>query len=127
MDKRAVDAGDIQFFELAYLETEVKNTKIGFQIELTDFVIPNLDLIPEEVKKLIKKWSDYIDYWSVDWDYKDDTFHNQWQSYRTKKDRSLELITDPKQYEKKGDYKVMVKVIDIFGNDTTHIIELKHR
>jgi adenine-specific DNA-methyltransferase len=128
MDKRAVDAGDIQFFELAYLETEVKTAKTGgYQIKLTDFVIPNLDLVPEEVKKLIKKWSDYIDYWSVDWDYKDDTFHNQWQSYRTKKDRSLELITDPHQYSKKGDYKVMVKVIDIFGNDTTHIIELKHR
>ncbi len=127
MDKRAVDAGDIQFFELAYLETEVKNSAHGYQIKLTDFVIPNLDLIPAEVKKLIKKWSDYIDYWSVDWDYKDDTFHNQWQSYRTKKDRSLELTSDPKQYDKKGDYKVMVKVIDIFGNDTTHIIELKHR
>jgi adenine-specific DNA-methyltransferase len=127
MDKRAVDAGDIQFFELAYLETEVKKSAHGYQIKLTDFVIPNLDLIPAEVKKLIKKWSDYIDYWSVDWDYKDDTFHNQWQSYRTKKDRSLELITDPHTSAKKGDYKVMVKVIDIFGNDTTHIIELKHR
>lgn len=127
MDKRAVDAGDIQFFELAYLETEVKKSAHGYQVKLTDFVIPNLDLIPAEVKKLIKKWSDYIDYWSVDWDYKDDTFHNQWQSYRTKKDRSLELTSDPKQYDKKSDYKVMVKVIDIFGNDTTHIIELKHR
>jgi len=127
MDKRAVDAGDIQFFELAYLETEVKKIPSGYQIILTDFVIPNLDLIPQEVKKLIKKWSDYIDYWSVDWDYKDDTFHNQWQSYRTKKDRSLELKTDAHQYPKKGDFKVMVKVIDIFGNDTTHIIELKVR
>lgn len=127
MDKRAVDAGDIQFFELAYLETEVKKSAHGYQVKLTDFVIPNLDLIPAEVKKLIKKWSDYIDYWSVDWDYKDDTFHNQWQSYRTKKDRSLELITDPHVYAKKGDYKVMVKVIDIFGNDTTHILEIQHR
>ncbi len=127
MDKRAVDAGDIHFFELAYLETEVIHTKHGYQIKLNDFIIPNLDLVPKEVKKLVKKWSDYIDYWSVDWDYKNDTFHNQWQSYRTKKDRSLELTTDPKQYDKKGDYKVMVKVIDIFGNDTTHIIELKYR
>lgn len=127
MDKRAVEAGDIQFFELAYLETEVKKSVHGFQIKLNDFIIPNLDLVPEEVKKMVKKWSDYIDYWSVDWDYKNDTFHNQWQSYRTKKDRSLELITDPYQYPKKGDYRVMVKVIDIFGNDTTHIIELQHR
>jgi hypothetical protein len=127
MDKRAVDSGDIQFFELAYLETEVNQLKTGYQIKLKDFVIPNLDLIPADVKKLIKKWSDYIDYWSVDWDYKNDTFHNQWQSYRTKKDRSLELKTDTHEYPKKGDYKVMVKVIDIFGNDTTHIMEIKHR
>jgi len=127
MDKRAVDAGDIQFFELAFLETVVKKSVHGYQVKLDDFVIPNLDLIPAEVKKMIKKWSDYIDYWSVDWDYKNDTFHNQWQSYRTKKDRNLELITDPKQYDKKGDYRLMVKVIDIFGNDTTHIIELQHR
>ncbi len=127
MDKRAVDAGDIQFFELAFLETEVKKSAQGYQIKLTDFIIPNLDLVPTEVKKLVKKWSDYIDYWSVDWDYKEDTFHNQWQSYRTKKDRSLELKTDHQEYAKKGDYRVMVKVIDIFGNDTTHIIEIKHR
>jgi adenine-specific DNA-methyltransferase len=127
MDQRAIDAGDIVFYELAYLETEVKQTTFGHQISLTDFVIPNLDLIPEEVKKLIKKWSDYIDYWSVDWDYKNDTFHNQWQSYRTKKDRTLNLKTDPHVYPQKGDYKVMVKVIDIFGNDTTHIVEIKYR
>lgn len=127
MDKRAVDAGDIQFFEMAYLETELKKNSHGYQIKLKDFIIPNLDLVPAEVRKLVKKWNDYIDYWSVDWDYKNDTFHNQWQSYRTKKDRSLELSTDSYQYEKKGDYRVMVKVIDIFGNDTTHIIELQHR
>jgi adenine-specific DNA-methyltransferase len=125
MDKRAVDNGDVQFFEMAYLETDVKQTKTGVQIILKDFVIPNLDLIPKEVKKLVKKWSDFIDYWSVDWDYKNDVFHNQWQSYRTKKDRTLELKTDVHTYEKKGVYKVMIKVIDIFGNDTTQIVEVK--
>ena len=127
MDMRAVDAGDIQFFELAYLETKVKKSAHGYQVELKDFIIPNLDLIPADVKKLINKWSDYIDYWSVDWDYKNDTFHNQWQSYRTKRDKNLELMTDPHKYSKKGDYKVMVKVIDIFGNDTTQIIDLEVR
>jgi hypothetical protein len=125
MDRRAVDAGDVQFFELAYLETELKEQKDGYVIKLDDFVIPNLDLIPAEVKKLIKKWSDYIDYWSVDWDYNNDTFHNMWQSYRTKRDRSLLLKTDPHRYASKGKYRAMVKVIDIFGNDTTKIIEIK--
>ena len=126
MDKRAVDAGDVQFFELAYLETEVKFDKNwGYKVVLEDFVIPNLDLVPKEVRDKVKKWSDYIDYWSVDWNYSGDTFHNQWQAYRTKKDRKLVLETDAYQYKKKGEYKIMVKVIDIFGNDTTHIIDLE--
>ncbi|HAS95292.1 TPA: site-specific DNA-methyltransferase, partial [Candidatus Wolfebacteria bacterium] len=50
MDRRATDAGDVQFFELAYLETELKETKDGIVIKLEEFVIPNLDLIPAEVK-----------------------------------------------------------------------------
>lgn len=127
MDKRATDAGDITFFELAYLETEVVKDKqsSGYIVKLKDFVIPNLDLIPKEVQKKIKKWSDYIDYWSVDWNFQGDTFHNMWQAYRTKQDRKLILETDPHEYDQKGDYQIMVKVIDIFGNDTTHLIDLK--
>jgi adenine-specific DNA-methyltransferase len=125
MDRRAVDAGDVQFFELAYLETEVKKDKhFGYKVILKDFVIPNLDLVPKEVRDKVKKWSDFIDYWSVDWNYQGDTFHNMWQAYRTKKDRKLILETDPYQYPVKGPRRIMVKVIDIFGNDTTQIIDL---
>lgn len=126
MDKRAVDAGDVQFFELAYLEVEVIQDKSwGYKVKLEDFVIPNLDLVPKEVREKVKKWSDYIDYWSVDWNYQGDTFHNMWQAYRTKKDRKLVLETDPYEYSEKGSHKIMVKVIDIFGNDTTHVLELE--
>ena len=125
MDKRATDKGEITFFELAYLETDVKKYKNGeLAIVLKDFVIPNLDLVPKEVLSKVKKWSDYIDYWSVDWNYQGDTFHNMWQAYRTKKDRTLILKTDHYEYPKKGKYQVMVKVIDIFGNDTTQLIDL---
>jgi len=125
MDTRAVDSGDIQFFELAYLDAKVSKNKYDeFVVELKDFVIQNTDLIPEEVRKKIKKWSDYIDYWAVDWEYKDDTFHNQWQSYRTRKARTLQLKSDGHKYEKKGNYAIMIKVIDIFGNDTTRIVEV---
>ena len=127
MDKRATDAGEIAFYELAYLETEVIKDKQGYGhiIKLTDFVIPNMELVPQEVREKIKKWSDYIDYWSVDWKYEGDTFHNMWQAYRTKKDRKLVLETDPYDYKKKGKHQIMVKVIDIFGNDTTQLIDLK--
>ena len=54
----------------------------------------------------------------MDWDCRGDTFHNQWQSYRTKKNPKLELAADH-TYQTLGSYDVMVKVIDILGNDTT--------
>jgi adenine-specific DNA-methyltransferase len=50
-------------------------------------------------------------------------FENEWQSFRTKKDRSLELTSAFKDV-KKGKMKIAVKVIDIFGNDTTKVIEV---
>jgi len=126
MDQRAVEKGEITFYELAYLEVEALQDKAGrFVVALKDFAIPNLDLIPQEVRKIVKKWSDYIDYWAVDWDWNEDTFHNMWQSYRTRKERKLDLKSDGHAYETRGKHLIMVKVIDIFGNDTTKVLEVK--
>jgi len=125
MDPRAVEKGDITFYELAHLEVEASKNKYGeYVVELKDFAIPNLDLIPEDVRTKIKKWSDYIDYWAVDWDWNEDTFHNMWQSYRTRKERKLELKSEGQKYEEKDKHFIMVKVIDIFGNDTTRVLEV---
>jgi len=94
---------------------------------------------------LTKKWTDWIDYWAVDFDYENGPevirvvedgkerevwtgnyiFENEWQSYRTRKDRTLELTSGEHAYDKPGRYKVAVKVIDIFGNDTTKVVEVK--
>lgn len=98
---------------------------------------------------LTKKWEDWIDYWAVDFDYAsrpetivvtlpDATgrmvdrpqrtggyiFENEWQSFRTRRDRALELESAPHEYSAKGKYKIAVKVIDIFGNDTTKVVEV---
>lgn len=120
MEKQAVEKGDIRFFELAYVEAEIeKPKKLTRAIALKNFVIPNTDLVPEEVRAKIKKWSDYIDYWAVDWNFQNDSFMQGWVTYRTRKDRTLALTSDQHIYEKSGTYKVLVKVVDIFGNDTT--------
>ena len=70
------------------------------------------------MRSAIKHWSQMVDYWAVDWDFKDDTFHNQWQSYRTRKNPKIELSVK-QEYLEPGQYTVVVKVIDILGNDTT--------
>ncbi|PZC51739.1 hypothetical protein LH53_09320 [Mesotoga sp. TolDC] len=88
---------------------------------------------------------DWIDYWSVDFDYEDKKeiiqikedgevsevwtgnyiFENIWQSFRTKKNQKIELVTTPHTYEKNGKYKAMVKVVDILGVDTSHVVEIE--
>ena len=125
MEQQAADKGDISFFELAYVEVDISVKDKAATVELEDFVIPNTDLIPEEVREKVKKWSDYIDYWAVDWDFQQDTFIQGWVAYRTRKQRKLPLKSDPNTYEKPGAHVVVVKVIDIFGNDTTQAFEIK--
>jgi MFS family permease len=51
-------------------------------------------------------------------------FENEWQSFRTKKDRELELTSASHTYEKKGRYIIAVKVVDIFGNDTRTLVPI---
>jgi hypothetical protein len=109
---------------------------------------------------LTKKWTDWVDYWAVDFDsqsrkeiikvpkrmgvegdlpgvVKADSgefidfeerwtgayiFENEWQSFRTRQNRDLELTSATHTYSKPGRYVIAVKVIDIFGNDTMTLI-----
>ena len=126
METEAARKGQIKFFELSYLETSIKKVKDDeYLCVLDDFVIPNPELVPDEVRGKVKDWSDYVDYWAVDWDFQNDTFMPSWMDYRTKQDRSLALKSGKFKFEKPGNYKVMIKVVDIFGNDTTKIIALE--
>jgi adenine specific DNA methylase Mod len=135
LEKKAVEQGDIQFFELGALGVEVaagsvrgpaategRDSGRRVTVTLTDLIVRQDD-IPEEVRGHITHWSQMLDYWAVDWDYRDDTFHNQWQSYRTRKDPKIELSASH-EYEEAGTYRVMVKAIDILGNDTTKVVEV---
>lgn len=107
-------------------------------------------------EKLTKRWTDWVDYWAVDFDYmnrkeiikvvKDSgigeprvqpyvlehefeerwtggyIFENEWQSFRTRQNRELELTTALHVYDRPGRYTVAIKVIDIFGNDTMTLV-----
>jgi hypothetical protein len=48
---------------------------------------------------------------------------NGWVAYRTRKERKLPLSSAPHAYENAGRYSIMVKVVDIFGNDTSQVYE----
>ncbi len=180
-DKKAVERGQVKFYDVSFVEAKstVKGpmNKKELTVELTDFSVSynqgdsgevaealrpggekvivengqvvkvskdkDSDIISKDV--LTKKWSDWIDYWAVDFDFasrkeiikkindKDEEyeewtgdyiFDNEWQSFRTKKNRELELTSASKEVGR-GKYKVAIKVVDIFGNDTTHVIEVE--
>lgn len=115
---------EVKFFDLNYLELDHRLKNKALSITLKDFVISNPEYLPEEVREKVKKFTDYIDYWAVDFNYKEDTFHNMWQSFRTRKHPALETKCSH-TYEEPGKYQVLVKVVDIFGNDTNKLIEVE--
>jgi len=174
-DKRAVQKGEVIFYDIAYIEFKPIVKKNMLSIELTDFAVfyneGNLNINEElqsgkskiiiengvlvekrkdkdgniSEKLLTKNWYDWIDYWSVDFDYestpevikfrKDDgsieemwtgnyIFENNWQSFRTRGDKKLELISSHSELIN-NKTKIAVKVVDIFGNDTIKVMEVK--
>jgi adenine-specific DNA-methyltransferase len=123
LEKKAVEQGDISFYELAALDVSVQQVKKSVEVELQNFFLPPDD-VPEDVKHAITHWSQWIDYWAVDWDYRDDTFHNQWQAYRTRKSPKI-LLKASHEYDEPGCSTVVIKVIDILGNDTTKAVRIE--
>ena len=131
---------------IAHAEQSLKNRGSRIAVEKGQIVKVSRDadsVFSREV--LTKNWTDWIDYWSVDFDFEskreiirvqkpetgeweeqwtgDYIFENEWQSFRTKKDRSLELISVAHECTP-GRRKLAVKVVDIFGNDTMTVLEV---
>jgi DNA modification methylase len=124
MERQIVEADAVRFFELAHVDLEVRRQGREASVVLTDFLIPSEDLIPATIRESISSWVDLIDYWSVDFDFSDGVFHNQWQAYRTREQPALATQSDWNEYPGSGRYAIVVKIIDIFGNDTTKLAEV---
>ncbi len=113
----------IKFSEVAYLEIETKLKSVEVALKITDFQIsPTAELA--EIASKVKDSRELIDYWAIDWDYKGDTFHNQWQSFRVKKNPRVDYEAKRK-YNESGEYQIMVKVVDVFGNDTNKVLKVR--
>ena len=137
---------------IANAEAEIKNKGSRIVVEKGQIVKVSKDkdgIVTREA--LTKNWTDWIDYWSVDFDFEskreiirvkndpstgsgqdgeweerwtgDYIFENEWQTFRTKKDRSLELKSVFHECTP-GRRKIAVKVVDIFGNDTMTIVDV---
>ena len=145
-DKRAVEKGQVKFYDVAYLQVKPQIKEKTVKIELSNFTTyytqDDLEELEQSLKKgrskviiengqitklskdksgilkrelLTEKWTDWIDYWAVDFDYEDKKeiirltendalkevwtgnyiFENLWQSFRTKKNQKIELVSAP--------------------------------
>jgi adenine-specific DNA-methyltransferase len=126
------------FLEVAVLEAEPIYRKAKGKgkprladIKLTNF-LPSLAEIPTKElevlrERAIKSGFDFIDFWAVDFDWHPDKpFNHHWQDYRTRKDRSLKTESEAGYvYEKKGKHTACIKVVDVFGCDTSITVEVK--
>ena len=124
------------FLEVATLAAEPVFTEIGGQrtvdIKLTSF-IPSLSEVPSKEldtlkERAIRSGFDFIDFWAVDFDFRNGgPFHHDWQDYRLRKDRSLKTTSEQRHvYDEPGTYTACVKVVDIFGSDTSITVEVPY-
>jgi adenine specific DNA methylase Mod len=123
------------FLEMAVLEaqTVTKKEKAGkrFEVKLTKF-LPSMAEVPSKELEALKERAvqsgfDFIDFWAVDFDWKPgQPFHHDWQDYRTRKDRSLKTVSDAGHiYEKSGKHTICLKVVDVFGCDTSITLDVE--
>lgn len=151
--KKNAVAVELTDFSVFYSQDSIANAEATLKDKASKIVVEKGQIVKvsKDAKgvvsreRLTRKWTDWIDYWSVDFDFEskreivrvknDDSdaweerwtgdyiFENEWQSFRTRKDRSLEL-TSVFQECPPGRRKIAVKVVDIFGNDTMTIVEV---
>jgi len=124
------------FLEVAVLEAKPvyrkKDGKRTVDIKLTKF-LPSLAEVPSKElealkKRAIKSGFDFIDFWAIDFDWREGKpFEHHWQDFRTRKDRSLKTVSDfgYDKYPASGRYTACVKVIDVFGCDTSITVEVE--
>jgi len=162
-------AMELTDFSVFYSQDSIANAEATLKDKASKIVVEKGQIVKvsKDAKGIVsrevltKKWTDWIDYWAVDFNFEskreivrvksnkvkqahipgmeqpeqldlpeyeevwtgDYIFENEWQSFRTKKDRSLELTSVFHECEP-GRRKLAVKVVDIFGNDTMTIVEV---
>ncbi|MHA1763674.1 MAG: site-specific DNA-methyltransferase [Promethearchaeota archaeon] len=107
------------------LKIHEKNNS-SMKIELVNYSVPFKEKIKKSITNKIKKWSDWIDFFAVDFDHSQGVFNTSWASYRTQKKREIFLESCWWNHEIKDIRSIQVKVIDILGNEAIKAIKLNN-
>lgn len=116
----------VRFFDLNRVELVHEVNGRDVTVAIRNFCPGNPEYLPEPMRAESHKFTDYIDYWAVDWDFRGSVFCNSWQSFRTRKNRKL-ATKATHTYEAPGIYKILVKLVDIFANEGSELLEANLR
>ncbi|MBF0409732.1 MAG: site-specific DNA-methyltransferase [Candidatus Riflebacteria bacterium] len=101
-------------------------------IELTSFKWLDVSKTDAETQSSFQKivptknWHDIVDYWAIDFNYgtrNDGIFVNQWLTFRTQSNRSLELISEEHEFSA-SESTIAIKIVDIFGNGCMQLFKI---
>ncbi len=96
------------------LKVSDENKKV--LIKLLNIDVEHNGFINDRIKEKAEDYSDYIDYWAIDYDYNGKEFRPDWYSFKTRKRRSMNLKSTH-EYESSGTHFILIKIVDIFGNE----------
>jgi adenine-specific DNA-methyltransferase len=103
---------------------KVRITLTSLEVALSDCLMTQDPKKRAEIAKAITHWTSLVDYWAVDWNYDGRIFRNDWQAFRTKKNRELVTTAENQYTGGKGERTIAVKVTDIFGNDGLRVFKV---
>jgi DNA modification methylase len=116
---------ELKIEKLIDFEVKIHQRNDEVRIELKNYNFNFIDLVSESIRTKIKNFSDWIDYWAIDFNSKSQIFTSMWYSYRTPKNRKIRINSNWYKYQKSGKFLILVKVIDIFGIETIKKYEIK--
>ncbi|MHA1255108.1 MAG: site-specific DNA-methyltransferase [Promethearchaeota archaeon] len=88
-------------------------------IKLLNIDIEHNDFVNDKIKQKVKDYSDYIDYWAIDYDYNGKEFRPDWYSFKTRKRRKRRSmkLKSTHVYDSSEKHTILIKIVDIFGNE----------
>lgn len=106
-------------------DASIKQYEKSVQIAINNYNIPYINEINSSLKEKISKFSDWIDYWAVDFNYQTGPMICNWISFRNPKNRRLNLNSINFAYQNLGAYTIKIKVVNILGHESEKEYKIK--
>jgi len=127
----------LRFVEPGYLRLGVRRQALKVTLTIKDFWVRlphGYEDLEEQLRKKIEAAANdlgkrryfvpLINYWAVDWNYDGVVFKHDFVSFDRKRGENNVKVSAIHTYPEPGTYRVVVKVTDIFGGETSRELKL---